>query len=99
MTAVTETIAAISTAHGRSCIGIVRVSGPGCGGVALGVLGRALQPRRAELHAFRDARGGTIDFGLALYFPAPHSYTGEDVLELHGHGGPVVMDLLLARVL
>jgi tRNA modification GTPase len=99
MTAVPETIAAISTAPGRGGIGIVRVSGPGCGEVARGVLGRALQPRRAELHAFRDAQGGTIDFGLALYFPAPHSYTGEDVLELHGHGGPVVMDLLLARVL
>jgi tRNA modification GTPase len=99
MTAVPETIAAISTAPGRGGIGIVRVSGPGCAAVALGILGREPAPRRADLHAFRDARGGTIDFGLALYFQAPHSYTGEDVLELHGHGGPVVMDLLLARVL
>ena len=99
MTAVPETIAAISTPPGRGGIGIVRVSGPGCAGVALGVLGRAPLPRRAHLHAFRDVQGGTIDYGLALYFPAPHSYTGEDVLELHGHGGPVVMDLLLARVL
>ena len=99
MTAVPETIAAISTAPGRGGIGIVRVSGPGCVKVALGVLGREPVPRRADLHAFRDAQGATIDFGLALYFQAPHSYTGEDVLELHGHGGPVVMDLLLARVL
>ena len=94
-----DTIAAISTAPGRGGIGIVRVSGPGCATVAIGVVGRAPVPRQAELHSFRDAGGSIIDFGLALFFPAPHSYTGEDVLELHGHGGPVVMDLLLARVL
>jgi len=98
-TAGTETIAAISTAPGRGGIGIVRVSGPGCARVAAGVIGRAPVPRHAELHSFCDAEGGIIDFGLALFFPAPHSYTGEDVLELHGHGGPVVMDLLFARVL
>ena len=95
----TETIAAISTAPGRGGIGIVRVSGPGCARVAAGVIGRAPVPRHAELHSFCDAAGGIIDFGLALFFPAPHSYTGEDVLELHGHGGPVIMDLLFARVL
>jgi tRNA modification GTPase len=98
-TAGTETIAAISTAPGRGGIGIVRVSGPACARVAAGVIGRAPVPRHAELHSFCDAEGGIIDFGLALFFPAPHSYTGEDVLELHGHGGPVVMDLLFARVL
>jgi tRNA modification GTPase len=94
-----ETIAAISTATGRGGIGIVRVSGPACAKVAIGLLGRAPVPRQAALHAFRDAQNDVIDFGLALYFSAPHSYTGEDVLELHGHGGAVVMDLLLARVL
>jgi tRNA modification GTPase len=97
--AAADTIAAISTAPGRGGIGIVRVSGPGCGAVAQSLLGNLPAPRQAELRRFQDAGGGTIDRGLALFFPAPHSYTGEDVLELHGHGGPVVMDLLLARVL
>jgi tRNA modification GTPase len=94
-----DTIAAIATPTGRGGIGIVRVSGTGSQAVALGLLGRTPAPRLAEMHRFRDAQGGAIDVGLALFFPAPHSYTGEDVLELHGHGGPVVMDLLLARVL
>ena len=94
-----DTIAAIATAPGRGGVGIVRVSGPGCANVAIGILGRAPAPRLAELHRFRDAQGDTIDFGLALFFAGPRSYTGEDVLELHGHGGPVVLDLLLARVL
>ena len=94
-----DTIAAISTAPGRAGIGIVRVSGPGCAAVALGLLGRIPEPRHAELCRFRDAADATIDRGLALLFTAPSSYTGEDVLELHGHGGTVVIDLLLARVL
>jgi len=94
-----DTIAAIATAPGRGGIGIVRISGPGCARVAAGILERAPVPRRAELHRFRDARGEVIDAGLAVFFPAPHSYTGEDVLELHGHGGPVVLDLLMSRVL
>jgi len=94
-----DTIAAIATAPGRGGIGIVRVSGPGCRVVADALLGRVPEPRVAELHRFRDADGGPIDEGLALYFPGPASFTGEDVLELHGHGGPVVMDLLLRRVL
>ena len=93
------TIAAVATPAGRGGIGIVRVSGPGCTEVARGVLGGLPTPRAATLRRFLDARGEAIDAGLALYFPAPHSYTGEDVLELHGHGGAVVMDLLLARVL
>jgi tRNA modification GTPase len=94
-----ETIAAIATAPGRGGIGVVRVSGPYCSAIAAALLGRLPEPRRAELHGFRDEAGVAIDTGLALYFPAPHSYTGEDVLELHGHGGPVVMDVLLRRVL
>jgi tRNA modification GTPase len=94
-----DTIAAIATAPGRGGIGIVRVSGPGCRTLGEALLGRLPAPRAAELHRFRDAHGEPIDEGLAIFFPAPASFTGEDVLELHGHGGPVVMDLLLRRVL
>ena len=94
-----DTIAAISTASGRGGIGIVRLSGPATRAIAAQMLGRVPQPRHAELHSFTDDAGVAIDQGLALYFPAPHSFTGEDVLELHGHGGPVVMDLLLRRLL
>jgi tRNA modification GTPase len=96
---VAETIAALATAPGRGGIGIVRVSGHGCRAIAQALLGRLPRPRAAELHRFLDAAGAPIDEGLALYFPGPASFTGEDVLELHGHGGPVVMDLLLRRVL
>ncbi|MGB7739519.1 MAG: tRNA uridine-5-carboxymethylaminomethyl(34) synthesis GTPase MnmE [Steroidobacteraceae bacterium] len=94
-----DTIAAIATAPGRGGIGIVRVSGPQTVDIARSLLGTTLEPRRAELHAFLDVAGSPIDTGLALYFAGPHSFTGEDVLELHGHGGPVVMELLLQRVL
>jgi tRNA modification GTPase len=94
-----HTIAAIATAPGRGGIGVVRVSGQGCRAIAEGLFGRVPAPRAAELHQFRDAAGEPIDQGIALYFPAPASFTGEDVLELQGHGGPVVMDLLLRRVL
>jgi tRNA modification GTPase len=94
-----HTIAAIATAPGRGGIGVVRVSGQGCVAIAEALLGRVPAPRTAELHRFRDAAGEPIDEGIALYFPAPASFTGEDVLELQGHGGPVVMDLLLRRVL
>jgi tRNA modification GTPase len=94
-----DTIAAIATAPGRGGIGIVRVSGSSCRSIANALLGRVPEPRAAELHRFLDAAGEPIDEGLALYFPGPASFTGEDVLELHGHGGPVVMDLLLRRVL
>jgi tRNA modification GTPase len=96
---VSDTIAAIATAPGRGGIGIVRVSGRGCRSIANALLGRVPEPRAAELHRFLDAAAEPIDEGLALYFPGPASFTGEDVLELHGHGGPVVMDLLLRRVL
>jgi tRNA modification GTPase len=94
-----STIAAVATAPGRGGIGIVRVSGRGCRSIAEALLGRVPQPRVAELHRFLDAAGEPVDEGIALYFPGPASFTGEDVLELQGHGGPVVMDLLLRRVL
>ena len=90
-------IAAIATPPGRGGIGIVRVSGLDVAALIDGIAGRALIPREATRVAFRDARGAIIDSGLALYFPRPHSYTGEDVVEWHGHGGPAVMRLLLAR--
>jgi len=96
-------IAAIATAPGRGGIGVIRVSGAGLSPVIRALLGESgaarLQPRAALYGAFLAADGGEIDRGLALYFPAPHSYTGEHVLELQGHGGPVVMQMLLARVL
>ena len=92
-------IAAIATAPGRGGIGVVRVSGPDVRAVMQAVCGRLLAPRQATYLPFLDADGGAIDRGIALWFPAPHSYTGEDVLELQGHGGPVVMQLLLQRCL
>ena len=93
------TIAAIATPAGRGGIGIVRVSGPGCRDIAEKLLGSVPAPRVAVLRAFLGPEGDAIDEGIALHFPAPHSLTGEDVLELQGHGGPVVLDLLLRRVL
>jgi tRNA modification GTPase len=94
-----DTIAAIATAPGRAGIGVVRVSGSGVRAIIAGILGRVPQPRTATLHNFHDAAGGTLDRGLALFFAAPHSYTGEDVLELHGHGGAAVLQLVLRRCL
>ena len=94
-----DPIIAIATAPGRGAVGIVRVSGQGLGALTKALCGRALRPREATYLPFRDADGQAIDQGLALYFPAPHSYTGEDVLELQAHGGPVVLQLLLARCL
>ena len=94
-----DLIAAIATAPGRGGIGIVRLSGADLAPLARQLTGRLPQPRLAALARFLDAAGKEIDEGLLLYFPAPHSYTGEDVLELHGHGGPVVMQLLLRRCL
>ena len=92
-------IVAIATAPGQAGIGVVRVSGSGIALVVEGITGKALVPRMATLATFRDGGGGAIDAGIALYFKAPHSYTGEDVLELQGHGGPVVLNLLLRRCL
>ena len=94
-----DTIAAIATPPGRGGVGIVRVSGPAAATIAQQVLGFQPRPRYAHYGPFRDQRGEQLDEGLALYFPNPHSFTGEDVLELQGHGGPVVMDLLLSAVL
>src|SRR5438034_48661 len=94
-----EPIVAIATAPGRGAVGIVRVSGQDIAPVIAAVCGRPLAARQATYLPFRDARGQVIDQGLAIHFPAPHSYTGEDVLELQAHGGPVVLQLLLARCL
>ncbi|HLF38227.1 MAG TPA: tRNA uridine-5-carboxymethylaminomethyl(34) synthesis GTPase MnmE [Burkholderiales bacterium] len=94
-----DIIAAIATAPGRGGIGVVRVSGPRLDAFITALIGKPLSPRRATLSAFNDARRLAIDEGIALYFPAPHSYTGQDVLELHGHGGPMVLQLLLKRCL
>jgi len=99
MTAPQVPIAAIATAPGRGGIGVVRVSGPDVGPVMRAVCGQALKPRHATYLPFLDGHGKVIDHGLALYFPAPNSYTGEEVLELQGHGGPVVMQMLLTRCL
>ena len=93
----TDTIVARATPPGRGGIAIVRVSGTGVAEIASAILGSLPRPRVAVLRAFRDARGEAIDGGIAIYFPAPHSFTGEAVLELHGHGGPLVTDLLVAR--
>ena len=99
MNATRATIAALATPPGRGGIGVIRVSGPLAATIAREILGEVPRPRRALLRTFRDAAGQAIDTGLALYFSSPASFTGEDVLELHGHGGPVVMDMLLARIL
>jgi tRNA modification GTPase len=94
-----DTIAAIATAPGRGAVGIVRVSGKDVSSVTAALCGRQLKPREATYLPFRDAQGDAIDHGLAIHFPGPNSYTGEDVLELQAHGGPVVLQLLLARCL
>src|SRR6187551_66519 len=94
-----QPIAAIATAPGRGAVGIVRVSAKDVRALIAAVCGRTLKPREATYLPFRAADGAAIDQGLALHFPAPHSYTGEDVLELQAHGGPVVLQLLLARCL
>jgi tRNA modification GTPase len=94
-----DPIAAIATAPGRGAVGIVRVSGKSVQAVMAAICGRELKPREATYLPFRAADGAAIDQGLAIHFPAPHSYTGEDVLELQAHGGPVVLQLLLARCL
>jgi len=94
-----DTIAALATPPGRGGIGIVRVSGPATPQIAAAVLGRLPSPRLASFGAFVDARGERVDEGIAIFYPAPQSYTGEDVLELQGHGGPVVAQAVLGAVL
>jgi tRNA modification GTPase len=93
-----DTIAAAASPPGRGAVGIVRVSGPDAPRVATAMLGALPAPRTATLADFSGADGQAIDRGIALYFPAPHSFTGESVLELQGHGGSVVVDLLLQRL-
>lgn len=92
-------IAAIATASGRGGIGVVRVSGKHLQSVIDGLIAKPLTPRYAHFSHFRAADGSALDHGIALYFPAPHSFTGEDVLELQGHGGSAVLQLVLARCL
>jgi tRNA modification GTPase len=94
----TDTIAAIATATGRGGVGIVRVSGPKAGLVADQLLKQKLQPRFAHYCPFYNNAGDVLDQGIALFFPGPKSFTGEDVLELQGHGGPVILDLLLREI-
>lgn len=95
----TETIAAQATAPGRGGVGIIRVSGPEAKNVANALLGRVPEIRKAEYLPFYDANEQALDQGIALYFKAPNSFTGEDVLELQGHGGPVILDMLLKEIL
>ncbi len=90
-----DTIAAIATAPGRGAVGILRLSGPQALAIASRLAGRLPEPRRSALRHFRDVQQQAIDQGLVLVFPGPDSFTGEDVVELQGHGGPVVLDLLL----
>lgn len=94
-----DTIAAIATAPGRGGVGVIRISGSALLPFALALTGKTPQPRYATLADFKAADGSAVDTGILLFFPGPNSFTGEDVLELQGHGGPVVMQLLLARCL
>lgn len=93
-----ETIAAIATPPGQGGIGVVRVSGPLSAAIAEAICGIAPPPRQAILRHFRARAGEILDQGIVLFFPAPHSFTGEDIVEFQGHGGPVVLDLLLTRI-
>lgn len=94
-----DTIVAVASAPGRGAVGVIRVSGPGVPRIATGILGTLPAPRQAHLASFLDAQGQSLDEGLALYFPAPASYTGEHVLEVHGHGGALIVDMVLKRLL
>jgi tRNA modification GTPase len=94
-----DTIAAIASALGRAAVGVIRVSGPRVPQIAAGILGGLPAPRQAQLSSFLDAQGKSLDEGIALYFPAPRSYTGEHVLEIQGHGGALIVDMLLQRLL
>ncbi|WP_432723159.1 tRNA uridine-5-carboxymethylaminomethyl(34) synthesis GTPase MnmE [Jeongeupia wiesaeckerbachi] len=92
-----ELIAAVATAPGRGGVGVIRLSGPGLPALTQALIGRQLKPRHAHFARFRAANGAVLDEGIALWFPGPNSFTGEDVLELQGHGGPVVLKMLLNR--
>ncbi len=93
-----DTIVARATPAGRGGVAVIRISGSAVPDLCVAILGEIPAPRYATLAGFRDADGEALDLGLALYFPAPHSFTGEDVLELHAHGGPVITDVLIERV-
>ena len=93
----TDTIAAIATARGNGPVGIIRLSGPDSLAIALAISGSELTPRYAHYQSFRDNEGQTIDSGLAIYFPGPNSFTGDDVVEIQGHGGHIVLQALLSR--
>lgn len=93
-----DTIAAVATPQGRGGVGVIRVSGPTVESLLIPLLGKAPKPREATFCGFRDASGQALDQGIALYFPAPRSFTGESTLELHAHGNPVLLDLILARL-
>lgn len=95
----TDTIAAIATAPGRGGIGVVRVSGADLTGLICGIVSKPVDPRKATFRSFKDEQGNIIDQGIVLYFPAPNSYTGEQTLELQGHGGSAVLQLVLQRCL
>ena len=95
----TDIIAAIATPPGRGGVGIVRVSGKDLQQIAQQILGYIPEIRHARFSNFKDEGGAAIDQGIAIFYSSPHSYTGEDVLELQGHGGPAVMDMLLSRCL
>ena len=94
-----DTIVAAATPPGTGGIGIVRISGDGVKRIARAMLGSLPEPRTATYRNFRNAAGERVDVGLALYFPAPASFTGEPVLELHGHGGPVIVSLLVLSLI
>ena len=95
----TDTICAIATPPGVGGVGIIRISGPRCSSIAKQILGVTLQPRKAHFARFKDSHGQAIDSGIALLFAAPASFTGEDILELQGHGGPQTLQMLMSRVL
>ena len=92
-----DTIVAIATASGKGGVGVVRLSGENLEDYIHGILGKTIKPRQATYSQFLDSTGDTIDEGIALYFPAPNSFTGETVLELQGHGGMVILDALVQR--
>ena len=94
-----ETISAQATAPGRGGVGIIRISGPKAKMVAKAILGKVPEIRKAEYLPFKDNNNQTLDQGIALFFKAPHSFTGEDVLELQGHGGPVILDMILKEII
>lgn len=95
----TETITAVATAPGRGGVGVVRLSGPKSAAIAAAICGQLPPPRFAQFSTFKDAHDEVLDSGLVLYFPGPASFTGEDVIELQGHGSPVILDLLCQRII